>query len=204
MTTWKISVEGLSQKAYKVLRAIAMLGEGDVGEAMVNRILKMAIVDETSVSDDLYRNIVIEELVYGSSLVSWDKGVGGRVSRIHRLVRRFILDDMEHGSVLCNESYGLALVSVYQLVESELLKEGGSFNELPDIFGNIHLEFIPHALALVNYHEPPASSNDLERFAVHFLACTSRKSKEEDCSIFQYVVLRKPRNMDNTLYCYYP
>ncbi len=45
-TTWKISVEQMSRKAYAVLRAMTMLAEGGIGEAIVNRILKVATGDE--------------------------------------------------------------------------------------------------------------------------------------------------------------
>ncbi len=39
-TTWKISVEKLSEKAHTILRAMAMLGQGGIGEGIVMGIMK--------------------------------------------------------------------------------------------------------------------------------------------------------------------
>ncbi len=88
----------LSRKAYAVLQAMAMLGEGVVGEAIVNGILKVAAGEEKGSVEDMLRNVIVEELVFDSSLVRWDDEGEGRVYRMHRLVRGFILDGMERGS----------------------------------------------------------------------------------------------------------
>ncbi len=97
-TTWKISVNRLSQKTNAVLRAMAIQGEGGIGEAIVSGILKAASEDEGCIVEVMFRNIIVEELVYGSSLVRWDDGGEECVYRMHRLVQRFILDGMERGS----------------------------------------------------------------------------------------------------------
>ncbi len=130
-TTWRISVERLWRKAYAVLRAMAMLGEGGIGDAIVNGILKAVTEEEEGSVEGMFRNVIIEELVYGSSLVRWDDGEEGYVYRMHRLVRQFILNSMERGSDLWNEGYGLALVSLHEILMTELKKEGLSFSELP-------------------------------------------------------------------------
>ena len=163
-TTWRISVGRLSQKAYKVLRAMAMLGEGSIGEAIVNRMLQADIGNQGVSVEAVFRNVIVEELVYGSSLVRCDDGGEGRVYRMHRLVRRFILNGTGRGSDVWNEAYGLALFSVHDVVEMELEKDDISFSELSysrvRVFGNNHREFIVHALALLDHYELPAWGSD--------------------------------------------
>ena len=163
-TTWKISVEKLSQKGYAVLRVIAMLGQGGVGEAIVKEIVKGLARDEEGCVERMFRNVVVEELIHGSSLICRDEE-GQRQEqwtyKMHRLVRRFIVSDMERGSALWNELYSVALVTVHERVESELEKEGKSFAEFPDIFGSNHHEFVSHATALVDHHTLPGQGGEI-------------------------------------------
>ena len=164
-TTWKISVDQLTPKAYTVLRAMAMLGEGGVEEKIVKEILRAAPEDEGSEIEDMFRKFIVEELGYGSSLVCCD-GIEGHVYRMHRLVRQFILNGMKHGSDMWNKVYSVALVSVHEVIENELKNKGCSFDRLPDVFAMNHREFNVHALSLIDHYKRPGLDNDLPHFSV--------------------------------------
>ncbi len=165
-TTWKISVRQLSEKAYAVLRTMAMLGPCGIAEAMVKRILKEIAADERGSVDWMFRSVVIGELVHGSSLIYRDNSGTGRqegsVYRMHRLVRRFILSSMERGSALWNELYSTALLSTHEVAATELEKEAKSFGELPEIFGLNHRETVAHASALVCHYTLPEQGADIQ------------------------------------------
>ncbi len=158
-TTWKISVEKLSPKGYAVLRAMAMLGHGGVEEAIVMGIVKGFAAEGSESVRGTFQEVVIEELVQGSSLICRKErereGKEGYTYRMHRLVWRFIMNDIERGSALWNEVYSAALVTIHEAVATELEKEGKSFETLPDVFGNNHDEFVAHATALVTHHTLP-------------------------------------------------
>ncbi len=162
-TTWKISVEQLSAKAYTVLRAMAMLGPGRVGEAIVTRIVNVVAADEGGSVDGMFEKIVIEELVQNSSLI-WRYTREGQeriMYRMHRLVQRFILSDMESGSGVWNRVYRHALVCVHEAAQNELKREDKSFRELPDVFKNNHREIAAHAIALVHHHVLPEQDAEI-------------------------------------------
>ncbi len=173
--TWKINMSQLSAQTYAVLRAIAMLGLTSVGEAVMKGIVKIIVKeaigdegqdepDEGSTVEGTFEKIVIEELVNGSSLI---RRVGererqeGSLFRMHGLVRRFVLGDMERGSAIWNEVYNVALVTVHAGVETELRNEGRSFEELPEIFGSNHRDFATHARALVEHHTLPVLGDEI-------------------------------------------
>ncbi len=164
-TTWQISVGHLSNEAYSVLRAMAMLGAKGVGEAIVKGIVIRITGDGAGSADRMFRTIVIEALVHGSSLIRRDEGERqgreGWMYRMHRLVRLFVLRKMEPGSGLWNEVHSVALVTVHEGVKIELAKEGKSFDELPDVFGNQHHEFMTHAISLVNHHTLPKQGDEI-------------------------------------------
>ncbi len=167
-TTWKISVGKLSENAYAVLRSMAILGPGGVREAIVKRILKRVAADDEGSVDWMFPSIVIEELVHGSSLISRDGGEtrrGDWMYRMHRLVRRFIVSDMERGSAEWNGVYSVALVEIHEVVETELGKEGNSYAVLPDLIGSNHDEFVTHAHALVNHYTLPAQDAEKQQVA---------------------------------------
>ncbi len=162
-TTWKISVQRLSVRAYTVLRAMAMLGPAPVREAIVSRILKVSMADESGRVERKFRDVITEELVHGSSLICRDQGEGrGDVYKMHRLVQRFILSDMIRGSVMWNYVHSLALVAVHESVKTELEKEGKSFGTLPDVFENNYCEIAIHALALVHDYMLSERSRDIQ------------------------------------------
>ncbi len=121
-TTWRIIVQKLSDKAYSVLRAMAMLRPGGVGEAIVIGIVKGVTGDERDSLKGVFQKVVVEELVQGSSLISQDKrerkGREGRMYRMHGLVRRFVIIDIERGSALWKDAYSVALVSVHESVKT--------------------------------------------------------------------------------------
>ncbi len=108
-TTWKISVQKLSRKACTALQAMAMLGQGRIGEAIVNGILKAAAADGGGSVEGMVRNVIVKELMHGSSLIWHDEedGEERRVYRMHRLLRRFILAAwyvVQHCGIMCTVS----------------------------------------------------------------------------------------------------
>ncbi len=164
-TTWKISVQKLSGKAYTVLQAMAILGRGGIGERMMNEILIEVAVDGDGTVGGMFRNIIAKELMHGSSLIWRDDGEGEeeerRMYRMHRLVRMFILKDLGRGSLLWNNVYIHALLAVHHAVETELEEEGYSFNDLPDVFKNSHYKFVAHSRALVHHHVVPGRGSEV-------------------------------------------
>ncbi len=157
-------MEELSGKACTVLRAMAMLGQGAIGEAIVNGILQAYVADGGGSVEGMIRNVVVKELMHGSSLISCDEGDGKerRVYRMHRLVRRFILSGMIRGSALWNHVYSLALPAVHACVRIELEEEGNSFSKLPDVFEKNHREFTTHCLALAHHHTLSMQGSEMQ------------------------------------------
>ena len=68
MTTWRISVERLSDVGYSVLRGIAMYGQSPVTESIVNGMLK-AMMDENASVSIMFRNEFCEGI--GSRFVAY-------------------------------------------------------------------------------------------------------------------------------------
>ncbi len=68
-TTWKISVQKLSEKACMVLRAMAMLGQGGIREAIVKGILKTSTKDGSGNAKGMFQNVVMKELMHDLSLI---------------------------------------------------------------------------------------------------------------------------------------
>ncbi len=166
-TTWKISVLRLSEEAYAILGAMAMLGQAPIDQTIVRRIMTAAMLHDRRTVKMMFSNVITEELVQGSSLICRDERRGQQKAmyRMHRLVRRFILNEMLCESDLWNYVYSLALPAVHDGVESELRKESKSFCELPDVFENNHREFMAHSLALVHNHMLPASGGQIQDFS---------------------------------------
>ncbi len=164
-TTWKISVQQLSEKGSAVLGAMALLGPAGVGEGIMRRIVKQLEENEGSNVDRIFRKVVVGELVQGSSLIYWNKGERGKEEcfyKMHRLVRRYILSGMKPGSASRNEAYNASLVTVHETVETELGKDGKSFTKLPEVFGsNLH-ELIAHAIALIYQHTLPVLGDEIQ------------------------------------------
>ncbi len=67
--TWKISMQNLSRRACLVLRAMAMLGPGGIGEAIVIKVLKATTEDGGDDVKEIFRNVIVKELIHGSSLI---------------------------------------------------------------------------------------------------------------------------------------
>ncbi len=68
---------------------------------------------------------------------------------------------MARGSVVWNDLYSLALVTVHEAAENELEKEGKSFEELPDVFGNNYRKTMAHTTALVGHHTLPTQGAEI-------------------------------------------
>ncbi len=88
--------EIVRQGAHRIT-SMAMLGSGGVADAIVKGVLKRVLADERVIVDQLLRNVVIEELVHGSSLICRNEGEG-YVNRLYRLVQEFILRGIESRS----------------------------------------------------------------------------------------------------------
>ncbi len=165
-TTWKISVQQLSAKAKMVLQAMAMLGQGGIGEATVNGILEATTADGGGSVERVFRKVIVEELMHGSSLIWCDEGGveggGRRMYRMHRLMQLFILSDVGRGTKMWNDAHSLALLAIYQDVETELRKKGNSFYELPDIFEGNHVKLAAHTLALVRHYVHSARGSEIQ------------------------------------------
>ncbi len=84
------------------------------------------------------------------------------------------------------------MVTVYEATETELEKEGYSFEELPRLFGNNHREFVVQALALVYYHtlraqdaqiQHVSSVEDLHRYSVRAMELMGKAEEVQiwDC-----------------------
>ncbi len=80
--------------------------------------MKRVTGDEGGSAEWMFRRIIVEELVHGSSLFCQDEGEvqEGRVYTMHRLVRLFVVSDMDRGSEIWNEVYSFALVTVHECV----------------------------------------------------------------------------------------
>ncbi len=161
-TTWKINVEKLSGKAYRVLRAMAMLGRRGIGEVIVNGILEATGADGGGNVETMLRNVIVQELMHESSLIwcSEEDGEGKKMYNMNRLVRQFILSGMSRGSAVWKDVYSLALHGVHQRMVTLLDKDGDSFNALPDVYENYHLELATHSLALVHHHVLPTKASE--------------------------------------------
>lgn len=94
LTTWKISVERLSNDAHKVLRALSMLGSAPMPKVLVKRVLQKEINNGTPADFKLLL-IIEKELMHNTSLIREERGGD---SSMHRLVRLFVLLDIENGS----------------------------------------------------------------------------------------------------------
>ncbi len=166
-TTWKINVRNLSGNANRILQAIAMLGQGGVGETMVNGLLKAAAADGGDSVEGMNQKIIVKELIHGSSLIWCDKAEGrGKWNYgMHRLVRQFILNEMTHDSAAWSNVYSLALLAVHEVVKTELNKKGNSFHELPDVFDTNHLELSAYSLALVHHYALLPRGSDIRNVA---------------------------------------
>ena len=74
----------------------------------------------------------VKELVHGSSLIFREECEKMRAYRMNRLVRCFILSDMERSSVAWKNAFSVALISLHECVESVIEKEKRSFSEVVD------------------------------------------------------------------------
>ncbi len=99
-TTWKISVHQLSGKVYTVLQAMAMLGQGGIAEGIVKGILEAAIEGGGGSVEGMFRDVIVKELMHGSSLIWCDEGEARRMYHMHSLVQLFILNDVGRGTTM--------------------------------------------------------------------------------------------------------
>ncbi len=114
---------------------------------------------------------------------------------MHRLVLRFIVNEIERGSRLWNEVYSFALVSVHETVEKELEMVGKSFEQLPVVFNNNQREIAAHAIALVHHHTLPAEGAQIRNVSqvedMHWYSGKAMKSLgrvEEEVQVWEGLV----------------
>ncbi len=72
-TTWKISVQKLLEKSSTVLRAMAILDQGGIGEVIVNKILKLATAYGDSNVKGTFRKVIVNKIMHDSSLIGTRK-----------------------------------------------------------------------------------------------------------------------------------
>ncbi len=79
----------------------------------MNGILKAQTADGGGTVEQMFREVIVDELMGGSALIWRDEGQGeGRAKcmlKMHRIVQRFIMSSMERGSGLWNEVYRTVL-----------------------------------------------------------------------------------------------
>ena len=139
---------------------MAMLRQGGIGEAIMIGMLEQFTSNGRGSIEGKFRNVVIKELMHGWSLIRPEEGEGSNLYAMHRLVRRFILNEMGRGSAVWNDVYSLALPAIHDVLENELRKQGYSFYEFPDVFETNHREFVTHTLALVHHHVLQAKDSE--------------------------------------------
>ena len=183
LTTWQISVERLSAKAYKVLRAMAMLGAAPVSEPIVKLMLEKAS-DGIDSEETTFREVFMEELVFGSSLVYREEGNKFYSYGMHRLVRGFVLSNMERGTEVWNDTFNLALLSIHKRVEEVLEADDKGFDDLPDFYelhrSEHHLEFLQHTCSLIDHYSLPSGGHEIKNFSemVQLMKFTSKLCHE--------------------------
>ncbi len=102
---------------------------GGIGEGIMQWILNTVAADEARKNEDLYREVFVEKLIHGSSLIcrSERQEDEERTYSRHRLVRGFVLSDMVAGSARWKAEYTLALNAIHEGVRTELERQGNIF-----------------------------------------------------------------------------
>lgn len=159
LTTWKIGFQDLSGNAIVTLRSLSLLANTPVPRALLKGILEKIENGNQSVEWKC-QNLVRKELVHGSAMLRLESDECGAVFDMHRLVRLFVVGDLERGSEEWNAAFTKSLTATCNCVQQLLEREGCSFFDFPENFGSKHQAFIPHALAILNRFVRPASPEE--------------------------------------------
>lgn len=145
--TWKINVDALSSEAFSVLRTASMLGNSLIPEDLFECIMK----EEADVHEK--RFLVFNELVFGSSLLQRTQNGGEKYFETHRLVRFFILVEMEEEPEAWDKTFSQALSSTHSCLETCLQENTVAFDDEPRHHSDAQNAFVPHAYAIVTHYD---------------------------------------------------
>lgn len=131
-----------------MLRALSMLGDAPMPRVLVRRVLKKAVDDRIS-ADFKFLLLLKKELIHNTSLIQDERG---NVFNMHRLVRMFVLLEMEISCEEWNSAFRQASISTHRCVSLQHENEGRSFKDLDDhsVFNEHHRTWSSHALAIVS------------------------------------------------------
>ncbi len=93
-TTWKVSMDALDEISRRAIRAVAMLGVGDVPKSLMRCLVNKCVTDgsESNELNALFCKVVKGNLVNGSSLLSEEAERGS--FRLHPLIREYVRFDL--------------------------------------------------------------------------------------------------------------
>ena len=130
-----------------------MVEQGKVSEWLrLRHVLNMKAMQNKNESVSvIFRNAFDKELVHGLSLILRTESEKMRAYWIHRLVRRFIRSDMESCSVASKNAFSVTVPSLHECFESILEKEKRSLRKVVDYSEDLHSEFVPPILALIEH-----------------------------------------------------
>lgn len=129
------------------------MGNAPMSKSLLYRVLVKSGDDENPVFIK-FLLIVQKELVHGTSLVREERRGKSDVYNMHRLVRLFVLVDLEVRSNEWNAAFEKASISVHECVGHHLQRESKSFDSLneSDVFNvRRHRKWVSHALAIVHH-----------------------------------------------------
>ncbi len=122
-TTWRVSMDALDEISRRTIRAVAMLGVGDVPKCLMRRLVNECVTDrsESDESNLLFHRVVRRKLVNGSSLLTEETKRGS--FSLHPLIRQYVRFDASptaaalsgHCVACCarNDSAGSSRATVY-------------------------------------------------------------------------------------------
>ncbi len=144
-TTWRVSMEALDEISRLVIRAVAMLGVGEVPECLMSRVLNECVADGSENNDSsIFFRVVKGDLVNGSSLLSEEAKRGS--FRLHPLIRQYVRFDAGPTARVCQD---IALRAVHGTVIQQQVQQypTGDLSAQKSI--RSFLTLAPHAIAVV-------------------------------------------------------
>ena len=175
-----------------------MLGAAPVSEPIVKLMLEKAS-DGIDSEETTFREVFMEELVFGSSLVYREEGNKFYGYGMHRLVRGFVLSSMERGTEVWIDTFNLALLSTHERVEELLEADDKNFDDLPNFhekhLAENYIEFQPHACSLIDHYSLPNAGHEIEYFSE--LVQLMKFSSELYCP--QYYRLERKKVLESLL-----
>lgn len=208
LTTWKMSVELLSPRAFEVLRTISLLGN-----ILLPEFILKAILEKISKSDDSvvcsFRHVVIDELVYGSYLLQWRKADSS--FDMYHLVRQFLILELQNNNKETWSTFSnILLLTMHECVHSHLRKLGFSFIAFPEEPNDRLVLYLEHVLSVVHLFTQDIGSrssfhyisqlHDILKYAVTSLSSLGRANEENTVALNHVKILRsyELKNVDTS------